>query len=150
MILDDFFAAVAAFDDEALARVVHPDVRFSEMPNAINRDGTERDRAAALAGVRAGPRTLLAQQSYDVHERVDAGDTIAARVTWRGTLQSGQELTAHVATFTQVRDGKIFRHATYDCYEPSRRRREASAPRRGSAASSATGSRSGGCARASR
>ena len=45
------------------------------------------------------------------------GDTIAARVTWRGTLKNGQELTAHIATFTQVRDGKVFRHATYDCYE---------------------------------
>ena len=53
-----------------------------------------------------------------MHERVVDGDTIAARVTWRGTLAAnGKELTAHIATFTQVRDGKIFRHATYDCYE---------------------------------
>jgi ketosteroid isomerase-like protein len=45
-------------------------------------------------------------------------DTIAARATWRGTLAaSGQQLTAHIATFTQVRGGRIFRHATYDCYE---------------------------------
>jgi len=26
-------------------------------------------------------------------------------------------LTAHIATFSEVRDGRIFRHATYDCYE---------------------------------
>ena len=32
-------------------------------------------------------------------------------------LDDGPELTAHIATFTQVRDGRIFRHATYDCYE---------------------------------
>ena len=50
---------------------------------------------------------------------VDAGDKIAARATWRGTLAAtGQELTAHIATFSEVRDGRIFRHATYDCYEP--------------------------------
>jgi hypothetical protein len=61
---------------------------------------------------------MLACQSYDVHERVAAGDTIAARTTWHGRLKNGQDLTAHIATFTQVRDGKIYRHATYDCYEP--------------------------------
>jgi ketosteroid isomerase-like protein len=37
----------------------------------------------------------------------------------RGTpAATGRELTAHIATFTQMRDGRIFRHATYDCYEP--------------------------------
>lgn len=116
MILDDLFAAATAFDTDKLAAIVHRDVRFSEMPNLINPQGTERDRAAALAGFAKG-RELLSAQSYDVHERVTNGDTIAARVTWRGTLKSGQELTAHIATFTQMRDGRIFRHATYDCYE---------------------------------
>ena len=54
-----------------------------------------------------------------MHEVLQAGDTIAARATWLGTLAAtGQELTAQIATFTQVRDGKIYRHATYDCYEP--------------------------------
>ena len=96
---------------------MHPEVRFSEMPNAINRDGTERDLAEAREAFARG-KTLLARQSYDVHERVMNGDTIAARATWRGTLNDGQELTAHIATFTQVRDGKVFRHATHDCYEP--------------------------------
>ena len=117
MIIDDLFDAATNFDTDKLAAIVHPDVRFSEMPNLINPEGTERDREAALAGLEKG-RALLARQSYDVLARFDDGDTIAARVTWRGTLRSGQELTAHIATFTQVRDGRIFRHATYDCYEP--------------------------------
>ncbi|HEX6022818.1 MAG TPA: nuclear transport factor 2 family protein [Solirubrobacter sp.] len=117
MIIDDLFAAVSEFDAEKLATILHDDVRFREMPNLINPQGSERDREAALAGLAKG-RELLAQQSYDVHERVVDGDTIAARVTWRGRLANGKELTAHIATFTQTRDGKIFRHATYDCYEP--------------------------------
>jgi len=115
-ILDELFAAVADFDAARLRTLLHPDVRFSEMPNRINPDGSERGFDEALAGVEKG-RELLAEQSYDVLERVREGDTIAARVTWNGTLRSGQSLTAHIATFTQVRDGKIFRHATYDCYE---------------------------------
>jgi ketosteroid isomerase-like protein len=118
MILEDFFAAAASFDDEALARVLHPQARISEMPNAINRGGTERDLVAAREAFQRG-KGLLTRQRYDVHQILQAGDTIAARATWHGTLAAnGQELTAHIATFSEVRDGRIFRHATYDCYEP--------------------------------
>ena len=60
MILDDLFAAASEFDADKLAAVVHPDVRFSEMPNLINPEGTERDREAALAGFAKG-RELLAR-----------------------------------------------------------------------------------------
>src|ERR1051325_4494783 len=112
MILDDFFAAAAAFDDEALARVLHPEARISEMPNAINRAGTERDLVDARAAFARG-RGLLAKQRYDVHQVLTDGPMIAARATWRGTLAAdGKELTAHIATFSEVRDGRIFRHAT--------------------------------------
>ena|ERR1700754_348462 len=118
MILDEFFSAAANFDETALAALLHPDARISELPNAINRAGTERGMAEAREAFARG-RGLLARQSYDVHEVLESGDRIAARVTWRGTLAaSGQELTAHIATFTQVRGGRIYRHATYDCYEP--------------------------------
>ena len=117
MILHDFFDAAARFDDVALAALLHPEARISELPNAINREGTERDLEAAREAFARG-RGLLASQTYDVHQVLEDGDTIAARATWHGTLATtGQELTAHIATFTQVRDGRIFRHATYDCYE---------------------------------
>src|SRR5690349_6440482 len=106
MLLDDFFAAAAAFDAEALERVLHPDARISEMPNAINPGASERGKG------------LLSEQRYDVHEAIVADDKIAARATWTGTLAAnGQTLKAHIATFSEVRDGRIFRHATYDCYE---------------------------------
>src|SRR3954467_14150632 len=109
MILDDLFAAAADFDTDKLAAIIDPDVRFSEMPNLINPAGSERGAEEALAGLRKG-RELLAAQSYDVHTTIATGDTIAARVTWRGTLAAtGQQLVAHIATFTQVRDGRILR-----------------------------------------
>jgi ketosteroid isomerase-like protein len=117
MILHDFFEAAAAFDEDALAKLIHPDVHFSEMPNAINRGGTERGREEARAAFRRG-KALLAEQSYEVHDVLEAGDKIAARATWRGRLNDGPELQAEIATFTEVRDGRIFRHATYDCYQP--------------------------------
>jgi len=118
MILQDFFDAAAAFDEDALARLVHPEVRISEMPNAVNRGGTERGREDALAAFRRG-RAMLASQSYEVHDVLEAGDRIAARATWRGRLAAGPALQAEIATFTEVRDGRIFRHATYDCYLPN-------------------------------
>jgi ketosteroid isomerase-like protein len=117
MILHDFFDAAARFDDTAMAALLHPEARISEMPNAINREGTERDLQQAREAFERG-RGLLASQTYDVHQVLEDGNTIAARATWRGTIAAtGQELTAHIATFTQVRDGRIIRHATYDCYE---------------------------------
>ena len=117
MILHDFYSAAAAFDDEALARVVHPEAHFSEMPNRINAKGTERDLPAAREAFERG-KGLLSEQSFEIHAALEAGDTIAARATWRGTLAAtGQELTAHIASFTEVRGGLIYRHATYDCYE---------------------------------
>ena len=118
MILHDFFDAAAAFDEAALAKLLHPQARISEMPNAINTGGSERDLDAALTAFRKG-RTLLAEQSYDVEDVIVAGDKIAARATWRGRLSDGPELTARIATFTEVRDGRIYRHATYDCYIPN-------------------------------
>src|SRR3954467_14695994 len=110
MILHDFFDAAAAFDAEALARVLPPDAHISEMPNAINKAGTERTREEARAAFERG-RGLLLAQSYEVHDVIEDGDKVAARATWRGTLAAnGQELTAHIATFSEVRDGKIYRH----------------------------------------
>src|SRR4051794_11641345 len=122
MLLHDFFDAAARFDDAALAEIMHPQARISELPNAVNPGGTERDLGEAREAFARG-RAMLASQAYDVHEVLECGDTIAARATWRGTmaidagaLKAGQELVAHIATFTRLRDGRIFRHATYDCY----------------------------------
>ena len=48
-----------------------------------------------------------------------------SRMTWRGTmaidagpLRAGTQLVAHVSQHTTIRDGRIFRTESYDCYEP--------------------------------
>ena len=110
-------SAAASSTTDALDSIIHPDVRFGECREPDQPRGTERAAKRRWPASRKGA-SCSQRQSYDVHERVVDGDTIAARVTWRGTLAaSGEQLTAHIATFTQVRDGKIYRHATYDCYE---------------------------------
>src|SRR3954453_3979737 len=137
MILEDFFSAAAAFDEDALAGILHPEAHISEMPNAVNRSGSERTLADAREAFARG-KDLLSAQSYDVHEVIAAGHKIAARATWRGTLKDGRELTAHIPTFSEGRDGRIYRHATSTATRPSKPRRGASVPPRATAASSAT------------
>src|SRR4051794_41868274 len=90
MIVDEFFAAAAAFDEEALVRVVHPGVRISEMPNAINREGTERDLETARDAFRRG-RGLLPGPSFAIHAAVQGRTTISARAPRRGSPRA----TAH-------------------------------------------------------
>jgi ketosteroid isomerase-like protein len=82
-----------------------------------------RDRDEAVAGFLAG-KELLSEQAFDVHEAFASGDRVAVRATWRGTLakdvgslEAGRELVAHVAALLTVKDGKVRRHETFDCYE---------------------------------
>ena len=107
-----------------LRAVLHPDAQIHEYPNALSPAGSVRDRDAAIAGFLAG-KELLASQAFDVHEAFAAGDRVAVRATWRGTLArttagvpAGRELVAHIAALLTVRDGLIRRHETFDCYEP--------------------------------
>jgi hypothetical protein len=108
----------------ALRDVLHPAVRITERPNALNPRGVVRDRNAAVAGFLAG-KDLLASQTIDVLELLVSGDRISVRATWRGTigqgagpLAPGAELVAHIAAWLTVAEGRILEHETFDCYEP--------------------------------
>ena len=115
-----YFAVVADLGStgEQLDELLHPDAVFVEFPNAIAPEGHERDVAATMRGFAAGKQRLSAQR-IDVHEILVAGDRAAVRSTWRGTIDA-TEVIAHMAGWVTVRDGRILRHETYDCYEPLR------------------------------
>ncbi|MDQ2697575.1 MAG: nuclear transport factor 2 family protein [Actinomycetota bacterium] len=121
----DFYAAVEqAAHGADLERFLAPDARTREHPNALVSEGRTRDRASMLAASAAGAG-LLSRQDYDMHWVRQIDDTVVARLTWRGVvaqdagpLRRGQELTAHIAQFVRVRDGRIVEIETYDCYEP--------------------------------
>jgi ketosteroid isomerase-like protein len=121
-----YFETVAdlSSSSEALLDALHPDLRITERPNAINPRGTERDRDAAMAAFLAGKR-LLATQTIELLEVLVAGNRVAVRATWRGTilegtdaLPAGTELVAHIAAWSTVADGRVREHETFDCYEP--------------------------------
>jgi ketosteroid isomerase-like protein len=124
--VERYYAVVAdlAESGAALRVLLHPDVRIVEHPNAINPQGTVRDRDAVVAGYLAG-KELLVRQVFDVHELLVSGSRVAVRATWRGTLvrdmgrlPAGTVMTAHIAAFLTVVDGQIREHETFDCYEP--------------------------------
>ena len=117
-IVDRYLEAVTERSLAELAAVVHPDYTFREWPNAINPRGSERDLASARAGLEHA-QTLLTEHAFDVHQHLVGGDTVVSRMTWRGTLAAtGQELVAHISQHTTVKDGRILRTESFDCYEP--------------------------------
>jgi ketosteroid isomerase-like protein len=100
------------------------DVCFTEYPSLVKPSGGTLGLRDMLASSRAGAR-LMAVQRYDVHHVAEYGNTAILRLTWTGTVgadvgrfTAGQQLTAHIAQFVTVRDGRISAIATYDCYEP--------------------------------
>lgn len=103
--------------EDDLRAVLHPAVRVIEHPNLINPSGTERDLEGVVAGFLAG-KELLSSQSMELHEALVAGDRVAVRCTWRGTLPDGRELEARIASFLTVADGRVREHETFDCYLP--------------------------------
>jgi ketosteroid isomerase-like protein len=121
-----YLAVVADHDApvDALAALIDEHAEFVEHPNRLVPAGRRRDRAATLEAFAAG-KGLLARQELAVHELVSSGETVAARLTWRGLLAidagplpAGTELAAEIAQFITVRDGRIARLETFDCYEP--------------------------------
>jgi ketosteroid isomerase-like protein len=121
-----YFTVVADLgsSDADLRAIVHPEVQLVERPNLLNPAGRHADAAAVLHGFRAG-KTLLREQSFELHEILVSGDRAAVRATWQGVLATDaghlpadSRLTAQVGAFLTVRDGQVLQHETFDCFEP--------------------------------
>jgi ketosteroid isomerase-like protein len=112
------------YTEDDLASVLHPDSTLVEHPNPVSPHGARRGLRETLDGFTAG-RSLLSEQSFEIHELLTNGDRAAVRAVWRGAVgqdigpyKKGLEMTAHVAAFVTVRDGLVLEHETFDCYEP--------------------------------
>jgi ketosteroid isomerase-like protein len=109
---------------DALARHFTDDAVTVEHPNLMSPTGGQHDLRSMLAGSERGA-ALLSSQEYRVQEIQEVEDVVIARLTWIGTvaadvgpLTGGQKLRAHIAQFATIRDGRIARLETFDCYEP--------------------------------
>jgi ketosteroid isomerase-like protein len=95
-----------------------------EFPNKLLPMGATRDLPALKQASERG-RTIVARQSYDILNIVEQGNRIAVEAIFRATfkidlpeLPRGRTMTAHFAMFFEMRNGKISRHHSYDCFDP--------------------------------
>ena len=125
-IIERYLSRIAdpSVDVERIAELLDDDMRFVERPNLVNPRGTTRDVAEMLTSVAQG-RQLLTDQHFEVIDHVVAGETVATRVVWKGTLAidappypAGSCIRADSFMHFTLRDGRIVHQENYDCFHP--------------------------------
>ena len=103
---------------------IHPQVEFTELPNLLNKNGQVRHLETSLEGIKKA-KMILSEQSYQIVNYTENGEKIAIEKIWTGVtsmnianFKIGQNLKAYICAVVEFKDGKIFKHRTYDCYEP--------------------------------
>ena len=118
-----YYKALEDADSDALFAMYHPDAVQIEWPNQLKPKGDRRTIAGLKADFERG-KGLLQSQAYDITTLVCTDDTAAVEAVWTGTLAvaigklaPGEVMTAHIATFFTLKDGKITSQRNYDCFE---------------------------------
>lgn len=102
-----------------------PDALLIEHPNKLAPKGVMRDLAEIVEAGRRG-RALLERQRNELESAVIEGDRAALTLRWTGVfkvdvpqlgLKAGDALHARFAQFYTLRDGRIARQETFDCFE---------------------------------
>lgn len=101
-----------------------PDALQIEWPNKLVPEGATRDLDQLRAAGERG-RAIVERQSYEVTNLVADGNKVAVEAVFRATfkldlpsLPKGQVMQANFAMFFEMKDGRIHRHRTYDCFQP--------------------------------
>jgi ketosteroid isomerase-like protein len=101
-----------------------PDVVQEEFPNALSPTGARREIADLKEAGRRG-QNVLRSESYEIVSLLEAGDTVAAEILWRGVmavplraLKPGDVMKARFAVFFEFEGDRIRRQRNYDCFEP--------------------------------
>lgn len=120
-----FVRAVEAWaPPEVLSTMVTSDFEQSEMPNPFNKHGVVRTLPDVRESMRRG-KAIIAEQRFEIERQVEAGNTVLLEMLWTGSLAvevgrhpPGTQLRARIAQVYELRDDRIARVRTYDCYEP--------------------------------
>jgi ketosteroid isomerase-like protein len=114
-------ATTAAEPDEAVAgALLAPDLQHVTHPNAFFPNGSVEDREAMLTAARLG-RAQMASQHWEIHEIAEtSAGAVVVRATFTGALVQGFGVTlkAEVAAFYTVREGRVSRIETFNCFYP--------------------------------
>jgi ketosteroid isomerase-like protein len=97
---------------------------WREMPNRFAPEGRTNDYAGMQASFEKG-RQFVTEQVYTLRSAVASGDTVALEIGWRAKMAkalppfaAGDKLSAELASFIRLRDGKIVSQTDYPCYGP--------------------------------
>lgn len=109
---------------EALARFYTHDAVLIEHPNQLNRSVEVRRDLPQILDAALKGQSIIATQRNDVQSILIEGDHAALTLLWTGTfkvelpgLKVGDAMRARFAQFYTLRDGKIARQETFDCFE---------------------------------
>lgn len=124
-IVRTYVDAVQRFDEATAFALLHPGMKFHELPNRIRPKGGIDDLTAIIAGFRrAAEGKVLSSQSYIFGDVIEAGDRVVAEARWEGVvavplgrLQPGDKMVAHICMVFRLIDGRIIEQRNYDCYE---------------------------------
>jgi hypothetical protein len=104
--------------------LIHPDAEFKELPNLLNKNGQVRSFKDSMEGLKKA-KMILSEQNFEIVGYADAGDRVIVEKIWTGklsmdlgSLKKGRELKAYICAVVEFKNGKIYRHRSYDCYEP--------------------------------
>ncbi len=118
-----YLAAVDAFDPDAAAQHLAPDVVQTEFPHIMTPARKERGLEGVLTGVREAGYFLQSQRT-GVTTMLARDDEVAVEAVWAGVLKgelgplkAGETLRVYAAHFFTFRDGKIAAQRTYNCIE---------------------------------
>ncbi len=124
LLIRKFFQAIENGDLDGIVTSYHADIKHTEWPNTLRKEGGVSDLEQIKAAFERG-KTAVKSQTFHINSLICEGDLVAAEALWRGVLnvgfgklQSGDVMTAHVCTVFEIRDGKIIRQRNYDCFEP--------------------------------
>jgi hypothetical protein len=120
-----YIEAVQSFDETIAFSLLHPQMRFHELPNRIRPKGGVDDLTAMRVGFRrAAEGKVLRAQRYILGEVIEAGDRVVVEARWEGDLviplgqlKPGDMLVAHLCMVFRLVDGRIIEQRNYDCYE---------------------------------
>lgn len=101
-----------------------PDAIQIEWPNKLAPTGAERDLEGLREAAQRG-RKIVERQWYEVTNLVADHERCAVEAIFRATFKTdrpdllrGEIMEARFAMFFELRNGKIHRHTTYDCFIP--------------------------------
>lgn len=99
-----------------------PDFELTEAPNILAPEGAVRSLAQVLEGADAS-REVVKDQRFDVRRSTSDGVNVVLEVDWQATSlmdlrywDRGQLIRAKTCSVFGVREGRIYRQSSYDCY----------------------------------